>query len=90
MIYDNQTGVVLSDNLVVAMLDGGKIPLGCEKDVGNVYYLEHRRRRTRILAKSDDALLLLLVSRYKLETLERAKLYEKKVIYRPLDLFKAV
>lgn len=87
MMYDKNLGIVLEGNYVVASVDGKNPPVGCAYDADKTYFIESRGRKTRLRAKGDEALLLFLVSRFKLETLQHAKVYEKKVEIRPLTLF---
>ena len=88
MIFDKNLGMVLEDNTVVAIYDQKDAPVGCSLDVDKTYFIEVSGRQQKILAKGDEALLLLLIGRFKLDTLERAVIYEKKTDVRLLPLFR--
>ena len=88
MIYDASSGIVFEGNAVVAIYDRKDVPVGCHLDADKTYYIEALGRTQKILAKGDEAVLLLLAGRFKLETLEKAVIYEKKVDVRLLPLFR--
>lgn len=88
MIYEQHLGMVLEDNAVVAVYDQKDIPVGCHLDAEKIYYVESRGHQQKVLAKGDEALLLLLVNRFKLETLQKATIYEKKTDVRLIPFFR--
>ncbi|KLU61682.1 hypothetical protein CEB3_c18600 [Peptococcaceae bacterium CEB3] len=89
MIYDAHLGMVLGDNnVVLAIYDGKDVPVGCRLDADKTYYIESRGEQKKIRAKGDEALLLFLAGHFKLDTLGKAVIYEKKVDIRPIPLFR--
>ncbi len=88
MIFNKQLGMVLDKNKVVAVYDGVDIPVGCQLDADKTYFIEALGRKQKILAKGDEAVLLLLAMRFKLRVLEKAIIYEKKEDVRLLPLFR--
>lgn len=88
MIFDKNSGMVREDNAIVAIYDQKDIPVGCYLDADKTYFIESSGRKQKIFAKGDEALLLLLLGRFKIDTLEKAIIYEKKVDVRLLPLFR--